>query len=186
METDLRDSWASSSLLCSGASPHRQGGRLKSFPHWALGSLFSLHQVSPGHIRTPPRRAPTADPNVPGDLFYNAILVTVLAGTGKPHTAKEPPQARRESSQDTTAPGTWVSPPSSPRTLPDIFFLVLLCDRNISAIRFQFMLENPPKSIVLHTESVVQHRGDIILSVRVRTEDGCQLELCYHAAVNKH
>lgn len=64
--------------------------------------------------------------------------------------------------------------PRFPGTLPDIFFLVLLCDRNVSAIGFQFMLKNPPKSIVFHTESVVQHRGDIVLSVKVRTEDGCQ------------
>ena len=58
-------------------------------------------------------------------------------------------------------------PPRLPWTLPDIFFLVLLCDRHVSAIRFQFVLKNPPESIVLDAESVIQHRGDVILSVGV-------------------
>ena len=58
--------------------------------------------------------------------------------------------------------------------LPDIFFLVPLCDRNVPAVGLQFVLKNPPESTVLHTESVVQHRGDVVLSVEVRTEYRCQ------------
>lgn len=71
-----------------------------------------------------------------------------------------------------------------PRALPDIFFLVLLRDRNISAVGLQFMLKNPPESVVFHTEGVVQHRGDIVLSGKVRTKDRCQLEFCRHMVVN--
>lgn len=57
------------------------------------------------------------------------------------------------------------NPPGAPEHyLPDVFFLVLLCDRDIPAVGFQFMLKNPPESVVLHTERVVQHGGDVVLS----------------------
>lgn len=52
-----------------------------------------------------------------------------------------------------------------PNILPDIFLLILLSDRHISAIGFQFMLKDPAESIVLHAEGMVQHWCDVILSV---------------------
>lgn len=34
------------------------------------------------------------------------------------------------------------------------------------------MLQNPPEGVVLHTESVVQHRGDIVLPVELGQKMG--------------
>lgn len=54
--------------------------------------------------------------------------------------------------------------PDSTSPLPDILLLVLLSDGHVSAIGFQFMLKNPPEGIVLHTEGMIQHGRDVILS----------------------
>ena len=51
--------------------------------------------------------------------------------------------------------------------LPDVFLLVILSDGHISAIGFQFMLKNPPESIVFHAEGMIQHWCDVILSVDI-------------------
>lgn len=107
----------------------------------------------------------------------------MLAGTGKPLTAEEPPQSKQGPRLAQDGAKHLVSPlatSKSPRTLPYIFLLVLLCDGNISAVGFQFMLKNPPESIVFHTESVVQHRGDVVLSAEVRTEDRWMSDLSHH------
>lgn len=48
--------------------------------------------------------------------------------------------------------------------LPHVFLLVLLGDRNITPIRFEFVLEKLPEGIVLHAERVVEHRGDVVLT----------------------
>lgn len=48
---------------------------------------------------------------------------------------------------------------------PDIFFLVLLRNGNISSVRLEFVLQNSAKSIVFHTEGMVQNWSDVILSV---------------------
>lgn len=112
------------------------------------------------------------------------ILITVLAGQQTSHS-KGASTARHEPSHAQAGPGHLGAPPATtqgPRTLPNVFFLVLLCDRDISAVGFQLMLQNPPESVVLHTESVVQHGRDIVLSVRAG--DGCQSDLRYHAAAN--
>lgn len=48
--------------------------------------------------------------------------------------------------------------------LPDIFLLILLCDGDVPAVGFQFVLKNPPESVVLHAERVIEHGGDVVLS----------------------
>lgn len=49
--------------------------------------------------------------------------------------------------------------------VPDVFFLVLLSHRDVPAIGLEFVLEELAKGVVLYTECVVQHRGDVILPV---------------------
>lgn len=56
------------------------------------------------------------------------------------------------------------SPDAPEHCLPDIFLLILLCDGDVPAVGFQFVLKNPPESVVLHTERVIEHGGDVVLS----------------------
>lgn len=68
--------------------------------------------------------------------------------------------------------------------LPDIFLLILLSDGHVSAIGFQLMLKNPPKSIVLNTECVIQHGSDVILTAK-EDRDTCLLDLWHHPVQQK-
>ena len=74
------------------------------------------------------------------------------------HAAEEPRPSQRDRCLATPAPG------APEHCLPDIFLLILLCDGDVPAIGFQFVLKNPPESVVLHAERVIEHGGDVVLS----------------------
>lgn len=74
------------------------------------------------------------------------------------HAAEEPRPSQCARCLATPAPG------APEHCLPDIFLLILLCDGDVPAVGFQFVLKNPPESIVLHAERVIEHGGDVILS----------------------
>ena len=74
------------------------------------------------------------------------------------HAAEEPRPSQRARCLASPAPG------APEHCLPDIFLLILLCDGDVPAVGFQFVLKNPPESIVLHAERVIEHGGDVVLS----------------------
>lgn len=49
--------------------------------------------------------------------------------------------------------------------LPNIFSLILFCYRNISAIWFQLLLNNPTKTVMFYTKRVIKHWRNIIFTV---------------------
>lgn len=48
-------------------------------------------------------------------------------------------------------------------SIPDILLLGVLCDGDTLAVGFELMLDDFSVGVVLHTESVVQDAGDVIV-----------------------
>lgn len=56
-------------------------------------------------------------------------------------------------------------------SLPHIFLLVVLSDRNALAVGFELMLDNLSICIVFYTERVVQHSRDVIVTKKKKKKE---------------